>query len=89
MNKPKSLLHLLIWAVLIAIFFAFGCGPKTYALLPEAIPLHQDGDRVLAIFQDKRDNPNYFHAQWFYFPGMQLVNPHDYQIRVILERRKR
>lgn len=64
----------------------FACGPKPYALLPEAIPMKQDGDRVLGVFQSLEGSPERYHAQWFYFPGYGLVDPHRYRIRVILER---
>lgn len=88
MNKSKPILHLLIWAMLILIFIAFSCGPKPYALLPEAIPMKQEGDRVLGVFQSLEGSPERYHAQWFYFPGMGLIDPHSYRIRVILERRQ-
>lgn len=64
-----------------------GCAPKPYALLPEAIPMKQQGDRVLGVFQSLQGSPERYHAQWFYFPGQGLIDPHQYRIRVILERR--
>lgn len=88
MHKSKSLLHLLAWLIMILIFFAFSCGPKPYALLPEAVPMKQEGDRVLGVFQSLEGSPERYHAQWFYFPGYGLIDPHLYRIRVILERRR-
>lgn len=87
MDKPKSFINILIWALLILIFFTFSCGPKPYALLPEGVPMKQEGDRVLGVFQSLHGSPERYHAQWFYFPGMGLIDPHDYRIRVVLERR--
>lgn len=88
MNKSKSFLHVLLWAMLFLIFLAFSCSPKSYALIPEAIPMKQDGDRILAVFQSTTGKPDRYHAQWFYLPGHGLIDPHNYRIRVILERRR-
>jgi hypothetical protein len=73
MDKPKSILHILLWLILILIFFS--CSPKPYALYPEAIPMKQDGDRVLGVFSSLEGSPERYHAQWFYFPGQGLIDP--------------
>lgn len=76
-----------IASIVIILMLLFACSPKPYALLTEAIPMRQDGDRVLAVFQSVHGSPERYHAQWFYFPGFGLIDPHQYRIRVILERR--
>lgn len=87
MSKSRTILHLIAWIMLILIFINFSCVKKPYALNPDGVPLRQDGDRILTVFPEYGGDPNRFHATWFYFPGMSLIDPHTYRIRVILERK--
>lgn len=89
MAKYKIPYHLIGWGILILIFLCASCTQKPYALAPVGVPIKQQGDRVLTLFEEHSGSQVKYHATWFYFPGMYIINPHDYQIRVILERRIR
>jgi hypothetical protein len=74
MDKPKSILHILIWLVLILIFFAFSCKS---AQPPVAVPYGSvtsvQGDWVQVTYEVVNKDPGSLITAWWYCPGHRFA----------------
>lgn len=61
---------------------------KPVGLYTTGTILMTENDRVFVLFEDAFDRPGNFLGDWFYFPGIGLINREDYSVEVKLIKRK-
>lgn len=75
--------------ILILLMILLGsCAGQKRGLYPEGTILKAERDRVFVLFEDAYAAPGTYGGEWFYFPGIGLINKDDYCVQVTLIKRK-
>lgn len=70
---------------LIFLLLLSSCSPRITALRTEGIIIHSEEDRVFVLFEDALGKPGNYSGNWFYVPGVGIVDRERYKILVTLE----
>ena len=73
-----------IWGLIILLLLS-SCSPRITALRTEGIIIHSEEDRVFVLFEDALGKPGNYSGNWFYVPGVGIVDRERYKILVTLE----
>lgn len=80
--------QMIFWVILISILGLCSCAPKLSAILPEGMPIEQDGSRILIIWKDSGDKPHSYAYNWVYLPDLgQVEDLSDYQAVIVLQKK--
>lgn len=60
------------------------CSPAVMGLATEGKIIKVEPDRVFVLFEEQMGKPGRFTGSWFYFPGLGLIDEHDYYVKVSL-----
>lgn len=77
------LLMTVVWVTLLLLLIS--CSPRIQALHTEGIIIKSEEDRVFVLFEDALGKPGNYSGNWFYVPGVGIVDRERYKILVTLE----